>query len=128
MALAEISEQRDDRGMSFEQAAAAQQDASAIEVISAMLDPVLGPLGFATGQAGVSGDTGQVIFCRGDVDGIDDGCVDLVIDVARSPTWRVVDVRYWGFTNDRWHLSFLPDADLPAQLEGLALTLPGDLR
>lgn len=114
--------------MSFEQAAAGQQDASAIDVIAAVLDPVLGPLGFAAAQAGVSGDAGQVIFCRGDVDSDDEGCVDLVIDVVRAPTWRVVDVRYWGFTSDRWHLAFDVDADLPAQLEGLARRLPGELR
>lgn len=88
---------------------------------------MLVPLGFAAGQAGATESSGQVIFCRGDVGGVDDGCVDLVIDLARHHDWRIVDVRYWGFTSDRWHLPFDRDATLAHQLAGLARTLRGSL-
>ena len=98
-----------------------------------MLDPVLVPLGFMPAQAGASGSTGQVIFCRGTIDSTsaDDGCVDLVVDVSSvveaSPDWRIVDVRYWGNTCDRWHLAFERDAPLDEQLSELAATLPSQL-
>jgi hypothetical protein len=92
-----------------------------------VLDPVLVPLGFAPAQSGASGRRAQVIFCRGLVDGIDDGCVDLVIDLAAAPDWRIEDVRYWGFTSDRWHLGFDAAAELADQLEQLARTLPDQL-
>jgi hypothetical protein len=68
-----------------------------------------------------------VIFCRGFVDGIDRGCVDLVVDLAAMPDWRITDVRYWGYPSDRWHLPFDPESDLPAQLSELARTLPDEL-
>ena len=95
--------------------------------VAAVLDPVLAPLGFAAGQAGASDGRGQVIFCRGFVDGTDGGCVDLVVGLEATPDWRVTDVRYWGYPSDRWHLAFDPGGDLPAQLAGLARTLPGEL-
>jgi 1,6-anhydro-N-acetylmuramate kinase len=60
------------------------------------VDPVLSALGFAPGQAGVAGGHGQVIFCRGFVDGTDGSCIDLVIDLEAVPDWRITDVRYWG--------------------------------
>jgi hypothetical protein len=92
-------------------------------LVTKVLDPVLEPLGFARGQGGRSGARGQVIFCRGVGQGGDGACVDLVIDLEAAPEWRVVDVRYWGFPADRWHLEFDSGARLAAQLTGLALTL-----
>ncbi len=102
-------------------------DDPTLEVLTDVLDSVLAPLGFFPGQVGASGGCAQVIFCRsGDHD--DDECADLVIDLAASPAWLVVDVRYWGFPADRWHLDFDRDATLPAQTAGLARTLPHDLQ
>lgn len=68
-----------------------------------------------------------MIFCRGLVDSADEGCVDLVVDLDACPDWRIIDVRYWGYPSDRWHLAFDPDRDLPAQLSGLARTLLDEL-
>lgn len=99
----------------------------ALDQVAAVLDPILTPLGFAAGQTGASGGHGQVIFCRGVVDTSDGGCVDLVVDLEARPDWRVTDVRYWGYTSDRWHLAFDPESDLPEQLSGLARTLPDEL-
>ena len=99
----------------------------ALDQIARALDPVLGPLGFAPGQTGATGGQAQVIFCRGDVDSVDGDCVDLVIDLVALPDWRIVDVRYWGFPSDRWHLAFAREEALAAQLSGLAQTLPVDL-
>jgi hypothetical protein len=96
----------------------------ALEVVAAVLDPVLTPLGFAPGQAGASDGHGQVIFCRGSVGSADGGCVDLVVDLGTSPDWRITDVRYWGHPVERWHLPFERDDDLAAQLAQLARTLP----
>ena len=98
-----------------------------LDRVSAVLDPILAPLGFAAGQTGASDTQGQVIFCRGYVDSSDGGCVDLVVDLMAMPGWRITDVRYWGFPSDRWHLAFDPDSDLPAQLARLATTLPEEL-
>ncbi len=93
------------------------------------LDPILAPLGFSRAQGGPDGHdrTAQVVFCRGYIDDQDDGCVDLVLDMKADPTWRIADVRYWGFTSDRWHLDFIRDGDLADQLRGLARTLPDQL-
>jgi hypothetical protein len=99
----------------------------ALDRVAAVLDPILTPLGFAAGQKGASDEHGQVIFCRGFVDSTDRGCVDLVVDLEAMPDWRITDVRYWGYPSDRWHLAFDPDSDLPAQLSGLARTLPDEL-
>lgn len=99
----------------------------ALDRIAGVLDPILTPLGFAAGQAGASGRNGQVIFCRGLVDSIDGGCVDLVVDIEAMPDWRIIDVRYWGYPSDRWHLPFDRNGDLSAQLSGLARTLPDQL-
>lgn len=85
------------------------------------------PLGFAPAQAGATGGRGQVIYCRGVVDGGDGACLDLVIDLVADPGWRVEGVRYWGFTSDRWRLAFDREAPLPIQLAGLARSLPGQL-
>ncbi len=95
--------------------------------VAEVLDPVLTPLGFAPGQAGASEGRGQVIFCRGDIDGVDGGCVDLVVDVEAMPDWQIIEVRYWGFPSDRWHLDFERGAGLSDQLMRLAQTLPMEL-
>lgn len=97
-------------------------------MVATALDPVLTPLGFASAQGGVTGSEGQVIFCRGFEDSVDDGCIDLVIDLRATPEWRIADVRYWGFPTERWHLPFRRDVDLAAQLSDLARTLPDVLR
>lgn len=91
------------------------------------LDPALIPLGFAPGQVGVDGERGQVIYCRGEVDSADGGCVDLVVEVEATPDWQITDVRYWGFPSDRWHLDFDRDARLADQLAGLIQILPSEL-
>lgn len=98
-----------------------------LDVVSSTLDPVLSPLGFAPGQLGVSGMHAQAIFCHGFEGSVDGGCVDLVVDLEATPTWRIADVRYWGYPADQWHLAFLRDGDLAAQLAQLAHTLPTDL-
>jgi hypothetical protein len=85
------------------------------------------PLGFTPGQVGLASTHGQVIFCRGDIESVDGGCIDLVIDLAATPRWHVTDVRYWGFPADRWHLAFDRDGDLRDQLRGLAQALTGQL-
>ena len=97
---------------------------SATDVVAEILDPVLTRLGFAPGQGGAFERVGQVIFCRGEVDSTDGGCVDLVVDLELAPVWKITDVRYWGFPSDRWHLAFDQDADLSDQLANLARTLP----
>jgi hypothetical protein len=99
----------------------------ALDRATAVLNPILTTLGFAAGQAGAPGGACQVIFCRGLVDSTDGGCVDLVVDLEAMPEWRITDVRYWGYPSDRWHLAFARDSDLPAQLSGLARTLPDEL-
>jgi hypothetical protein len=98
-----------------------------VALVAEILDPVLVPLGFAPGQVGAFGDRGQVIFCRGELDSPDDGCIDLVVEVEATPDWQIVGVRYWGFSSDRWHLEFGRGACLADQVEGLARTLPVDL-
>lgn len=100
---------------------------SALDLVTETLDPVLAPLGFAPGQSGAVRGRGQVIFCRGDMDSEDDGCVDLVVDLEDSSGWHVIDVRYWGFPSDRWHLHVRRSADLNEQLSRLAQTLPQQL-
>jgi hypothetical protein len=99
----------------------------AVESVATVLDPVLTPLGFAPGQPGAADGRGQVIFCRGLTDSVDGACVDLVVDLAAMPDWRITDVRYWGYPTDRFHLPFDRDGDLAAQLAALARTLPTDL-
>jgi hypothetical protein len=98
--------------------------ADAFDGIVGTLDPVLTPLGFASGQCGAAGEQRQVIYCRGDVDSIDGGCVDLVIELSSTPTWRITEVRYWGLPSDRWQLDFDAEADLADQVASLARTLP----
>lgn len=99
----------------------------ALDLVAAVLDRVLAPLGFAAGSAGASEGHGQVIYCRGVEGSVDGGCVDLVVDLEPLPEWRITDVRYWGYPSERWHLPFLSDADLASQLAHLARTLPEDL-
>lgn len=97
------------------------------DLITDVLDPVLVPLGFAPGQIGVVGERGQVIFCRGEIDSTDGGCVDLVVEVEAAPDWKITDLRYWGFPSDRWQLDFDRGAQLADQLDGLAQILPREL-
>lgn len=92
--------------------------------IASFLDPILSPLHFAPGQVGFNSPNGQVIFCRGLIDSVDGGCVDLVIDVEIAAECRITGVRYWGFPSDRWHLEFAKDAALPEQLDHLYRSLP----
>jgi hypothetical protein len=92
------------------------------------LDPVLVPLGFAPGQVGVVGQRGQVIFCRGEANSADGGCVDLVVDVEATPDWQITDIRYWGYPANRWHLDFDRSGGLADQLAGLSRSLPSELR
>jgi len=99
----------------------------ALDLVLELLSPVLTPLGFAPGQAAASDGRGQVIFCRGRVEGHEDGCVDLVLDLRQLPEWHVVDVRYWGFPSDRWNLGFDRDAALREQVSDLVRTLPAQL-
>lgn len=96
-------------------------------LVTEVLDPVLGPIGFASGQVGIDAGRGQVVFCRGFIGSPDGGCVDLVVEIEAAPDWRITDVRYWGFPSDRWHLSFDPDGRLADQLAGLGQTLPTEL-
>ena len=98
-----------------------------LDLITKILDPVLARIGFAPGQVGVVGGRGQVIFCRGEIDSADDGCVDLVVEVEATPDWQITDVRYWGYPSDRWHLAFDRSARLADQLAGLAQMLPSEL-
>lgn len=98
-----------------------------VEVVTAVLDPVLEPLGFAPGQGGGSDGQAQVIYCRGAAHGTDSDCVDLVIDLVALPGWQITDVRYWGLPADRWHLEFDRQAALGDQVSGLAETLLRDL-
>ena len=100
---------------------------SEMDEVAAVLDPVLVPLEFAPAQLSAAGNQGQVIYCRGLWDSTDEACVDLVIDLVADPDWRIIDVRYWGFASDRWHLAFDHQAALPRQLRGLAQSLPGQL-
>lgn len=99
----------------------------AADLVTKTLDPVLVPLGFAPGQVGADRERGQVIFCRGEVDSADGGCVDLVVDVEAAPDWQVIDVRYWGFPSERWHLDVARGARLADQLADLAQLLPIEL-
>ena len=98
-----------------------------LDVIAHTLDPVLTPLGFAEGQLGASDRQAQVIFCRGEHDSVDGGCVDLVIDLVEDTDWRITDVRYWGYPADRWHLTFPRNEELDTQLAALAGSLPDEL-
>jgi hypothetical protein len=98
-----------------------------LDRVAAVLDPVLAPLGFARGQAGVAGGRAQVIFCRGERHSPDGGCVDLVVDLDAAPTWHITDVRYWGYPSERWHMAIDAERALESQLEGLACTLPHEL-
>jgi hypothetical protein len=64
------------------------------DLVTEILDPVLLPLGFAPGQVGGVAERGQVIFCRGEIDSPDGGCLDLVVDLEATPDWQITDVRY----------------------------------
>lgn len=99
-----------------------------LRLLLSVLDRVLEPLGFASGSA-PSDSISQVIYCRGDwkkneEDNPDDGCVDLVFQLEANPDLRIVDVYYWGFPFERFHLRFPVGRPLADQLAELAYTLP----
>jgi hypothetical protein len=95
--------------------------------VVADLDPVLVPLGFASGYGGTSGNTGQVIYCSAHPSG-DGRCADVVLDLRRTDGWRIVAVSYDGFHDDHVeHLRLREDTGLPEQLESLRTTIPDDL-
>jgi hypothetical protein len=99
-----------------------------LRLLLATLDPVLEPLGFASGSA-PSDSISQVIYCRGDwkkteADTADDGCVDLVFQLEANPDLHIVDVYYWGFPFEHFHLTFPIGRPLHDQLAELAHTLP----
>jgi len=85
-------------------------------------------MGFAAGQLGSSGSDAEVIYCRGLIDSRDGSCGDLVVDLQKGTTWRIIDVRYYGFDGEPMHLSVPAEPHLTAQLEQLARTIVGDLR
>ncbi len=102
-------------------------DPAVESLVKEILDPVLVPLGFGPGQLGGDGEHAQAIYCRGEMDTPDGGCVDLVLDLEAAPDWQITDVRYWGFPVDRWHLDVDRGAQLADQLAGLAQSLPTEL-
>ncbi|MCU1503822.1 MAG: hypothetical protein JWM12_3176 [Ilumatobacteraceae bacterium] len=99
-----------------------------LTAIAERLNPLLQSRGFHAGQAGSSEGCAQIIYCRGFDGSLDDGCIDLVVDLELAGECRVTDVRYWGFPSDRWHLGFARDASLADQLAGLERTLPDELQ
>ena len=95
--------------------------------VVAGLDPVMVPLGYATGQGGVSRNTGQVIYCSIHRSG-DGRCADVVLNLRRTDGWRIVAVSYDGFHDDHVEqLRLREDVGLPEQLESLRTTIPDDL-
>jgi hypothetical protein len=95
--------------------------------VVAGLDPVMLPLGFASGQGGVYEDTGQVIYCSVHPSG-DGRCADVVLDLRRADGWHIVAVSYDGFLDDHVEqLHLLEHVELPEQLESLRTTIPDDL-
>jgi hypothetical protein len=100
----------------------------ALDRVAEVLDPILTPMRFAAGQLGSSGPEAQVIYCRGLIDSLDGSCVDLVVDLQKETTWRITDVRYYGFEDARMHLRLPAESHLDAQLDQLARTIVGDLR
>ncbi len=85
------------------------------------------PLGFASGQGGVAGNTGQVIYCSIHPSG-DGRCADVVLNLRRGDGWRIVAVSYDGFHDDHVEqLQLREDVGLPEQLESLRTTIPDDL-
>jgi hypothetical protein len=103
-----------------------QERDAAFEQVVAGLDPVMVPLGFANGQGGVSGDTGQVIYCS--IHSSGERCADVVLNLRRTDAWRIVAVRYDGFHDDHVEqLHLREDVELPEQLESLRTTISDDL-
>lgn len=96
---------------------------SEVNLVSAILNPVLLPLGFAPGQEGTSRVGGGVLFCRADNSG---GCDDLILDLAAGDGWRIVDVRYDGYPSQSWSPNY-EGTSLAEQLHNLAQTLPSAL-
>lgn len=100
----------------------------ALDRIAEVLDPILTPMSFAAGQLGSSASEAQVIYCRGLIDSIDGGCVDLVVDLEKTTAWRVTGVRYDGFASEHMHFGAPDGPNLDAQLAQLARTVVDDLR
>lgn len=95
--------------------------------VVAGLDPVMVPLGFASGQGGVSGNTGQVIYCSIHPSG-DGRCADVVLDLRQTEGWQIVAVSYDGFHDDHVEqLRLRKDVELQEQLEPLRTTIPDEL-
>ena len=99
-----------------------------VDVITRAVDPVLARHGFGPGQGGLNGGPvslvptdplprvdGQLIWCRGMLDGAD-GCEDVVMDLVADPSWRVSAVRGWDDPRGAWTHEYAADA-LEAQLE-----------
>jgi hypothetical protein len=95
--------------------------------VVADLDPVMMPLGFASGQGGVSGNTGQVIYCSIHLSG-DGRCADVVLDLRYTEGWQIVAVSYDGFHDDHVEqLRLRKGVGLQEQLESLRATIPDEL-
>ena len=95
--------------------------------VVAGLDPVMVPLGFASGQGGVAGDTGQVVYCSIHPSG-DGRCADVVLNLRRTDGWQIVAVSYDGFHDDHVEqLRLREGVGLPEQLGLLRTTIPDDL-
>lgn len=91
------------------------------------LDPVLLPLGFASGQGGVSGTAGQVIYCSAHPSG-DGRCADVLLHLRQVEDWQIVNVSYDGFDDDHVEQMCLRgDVMLLEQLKSLRTTIPDDL-
>jgi hypothetical protein len=95
--------------------------------VVAALDPVMVPLGFARGQGGVLGDTGQVIYCSIHPSG-DGRCADVVLDLRQANGWQITAVSYDGFHDDHVEpLRLRKDVGLQEQIESLRTTIPDEL-
>lgn len=97
------------------------------DLVVAHLDPALTAIGFAAGQGGVTGDSGQVIYCRAHPDG-GGLCADVVLTFRNDDRWQVTDVSYDGFTvGQASRLRLALDVGLSEQLTVLATTIPEDI-
>ncbi len=110
-------------------------------VVSAALDPVLVPAGFARGQYGEGGNdrlgVAQIIFCAGHDElsgryprlpqaneqerGVG-ACIDLVIEVSDAGTIAFLDLEGTSLENTLRTVGLEADADAVARIEGHAFT------
>jgi hypothetical protein len=97
------------------------------DLVTEILDPVLLPLGFAPGQVGVVAERGQVIFCRGEIESADGGCVDLVVEVEATPDWQSPTSATGGFRATDGTSTSTEVPALLISLAGLAQILPTEL-